>query len=97
MGRPYNPEGQCSVELKSYPQAHAFAGTSGSDNIVAFTTQRYHTQSLIVQGPGAGPEVTAPLESLPISSGLLPTSAATPEAFGNFVRATLSCLMVSAH
>ena len=54
-----NPEGQCSVELKSYPSSHAFAGTSGSDNIVAFTTQRYHTQSLIVQGPGAGTEVTA--------------------------------------
>ncbi|MEP6685166.1 MAG: bifunctional aspartate kinase/homoserine dehydrogenase I [Verrucomicrobiota bacterium] len=54
-----NPEGQCAVELKSYPRSHAFAGTSGSDNIVAFTTQRYHTQSLIVQGPGAGPEVTA--------------------------------------
>jgi bifunctional aspartokinase / homoserine dehydrogenase 1 len=54
-----NPEGQCSVELKSYPRSHAFAGTSGSDNIVAFTTQRYHTQSLIVQGPGAGPDVTA--------------------------------------
>ena len=54
-----NPEGQCSVELKSYPRSHAFAGTSGSDNIVAFKTQRYHTQSLIVQGPGAGPDVTA--------------------------------------
>ena len=54
-----HPVGQCSVELKSYPRSHAFAGTSGSDNIVAFTTQRYHTQSLIVQGPGAGPEVTA--------------------------------------
>lgn len=54
-----NPQGQCSVELKSYPRSHAFAGTSGSDNIVAFTTQRYHTQSLIVQGPGAGPDVTA--------------------------------------
>ena len=54
-----DPQGECSVELKSYPRAHAFAGTSGSDNIVAFETQRYHTQSLIVQGPGAGPEVTA--------------------------------------
>jgi aspartokinase/homoserine dehydrogenase 1 len=54
-----NPEGGCSVELKSYPRSHAFAGTSGSDNIVAFKTQRYHTQALIVQGPGAGPDVTA--------------------------------------
>ena len=54
-----DPNGRCSVGLKSYPRTHAFAGTSGSDNIVAFTTKRYHTQSLIVQGPGAGPEVTA--------------------------------------
>jgi bifunctional aspartokinase / homoserine dehydrogenase 1 len=54
-----DPRGECSVELRSYPRAHAFAGTSGSDNIVAFQTKRYHTQSLIVQGPGAGPDVTA--------------------------------------
>lgn len=54
-----DPKGGCSVELKSYPRSHAFAGTSGSDNIVAFKTKRYHTQSLIVQGPGAGPDVTA--------------------------------------
>lgn len=54
-----NPGGASTVELKSFPRAHAFAGTTGSDNIVAFKTQRYHTQSLIVQGPGAGPDVTA--------------------------------------
>ncbi|MGZ5023181.1 MAG: bifunctional aspartate kinase/homoserine dehydrogenase I, partial [Chthoniobacterales bacterium] len=54
-----DPNGSCSVGLKSFPRTHAFAGTSGSDNIVSFTTKRYHTQSLIVQGPGAGPEVTA--------------------------------------
>ena len=51
--------GHCSVGLQSYPRTHAFAGTTGSDNIVAFTTARYHTQALIVQGPGAGPDVTA--------------------------------------
>jgi aspartokinase/homoserine dehydrogenase 1 len=54
-----DPRGECSVELRSYPRSHAFAGTSGSDNIVAFQTKRYHARSLIVQGPGAGPEVTA--------------------------------------
>ena len=54
-----DPKEGCSVELKSYSRSHAFAGTSGSDNIVAFQTKRYHTQSLIVQGPGAGPDVTA--------------------------------------
>jgi len=47
------------VELKSYPASHPFARISGSDNIVAFKTSRYREQPLIVQGPGAGPEVTA--------------------------------------
>ena len=54
-----DPEGECAVELRTYPRAHVFAGTHGSDNIVAFQTKRYHERSLIVQGPGAGPEVTA--------------------------------------
>ncbi len=52
-------DGSCSVRLKSYPSDHPFAGISGSDNIVAFTTERYNTQPLVVRGPGAGPEVTA--------------------------------------
>jgi len=49
----------CRVELKSYPKEHPFARISGTDNIVAFTTDRYHEQPLVIQGPGAGPEVTA--------------------------------------
>jgi aspartokinase/homoserine dehydrogenase 1 len=40
-------------------QDHPFAQLSGSDNIIAFTTQRYSAQPLIVRGPGAGAEVTA--------------------------------------
>lgn len=52
-------EGRCRVELKEYPADHPFARISGSDNIVAFTTERYRTQPLVIQGPGAGPEVTA--------------------------------------
>jgi aspartokinase/homoserine dehydrogenase 1 len=54
-----NPDGPCRVELKRYPKTHAFARIQGSDNIIAFRTQRYSSQPLIVQGPGAGPEVTA--------------------------------------
>lgn len=50
---------KASVELKVYPQDHAFAALSGTDNIVAFTTHRYNVQPLIIRGPGAGPEVTA--------------------------------------
>ena len=47
------------VELRNYPASHPFAHISGSDNIVAFKTSRYQTNPLIVQGPGAGPDVTA--------------------------------------
>ncbi len=53
------PDGRTTVELKRYPKSHAFARITGSDNIIAFKTQRYNSQPLIVQGPGAGPEVTA--------------------------------------
>lgn len=52
-------EGQATVALRAYPRSHAFARLQGSDNIIAFTTDRYREQPLIVQGPGAGREVTA--------------------------------------
>ncbi|MCK5199554.1 MAG: bifunctional aspartate kinase/homoserine dehydrogenase I [Spirochaetales bacterium] len=52
-------DGKCEVLLKSYPKDHPFAGISGTDNIVAFTTARYDEQPLVVRGPGAGPHVTA--------------------------------------
>lgn len=57
---PGNPTGeQAAVALRGYDKDHAFAGLSGSDNILAFTTARYCDQPLIIRGPGAGPEVTA--------------------------------------
>jgi aspartokinase/homoserine dehydrogenase 1 len=51
--------GQCQVELASYPKNHPFSQSKGTDNVVAFTTERYYGQPLVIQGPGAGPEVTA--------------------------------------
>jgi len=36
-----------------------FAGLSGSDNQIAFTTERYRANPLVIQGPGAGLDVTA--------------------------------------
>lgn len=54
-----NPEGESSVSLQSIPNTHPFANLVGSDNIIAFTTERYLNNPLIVRGPGAGPEVTA--------------------------------------
>ncbi|KAL9933854.1 hypothetical protein V8E36_007512 [Tilletia maclaganii] len=47
------------ASLESYPFSHPFASAlSGSDNIVAFHTSRY-ANPLIVQGAGAGADVTA--------------------------------------
>lgn len=48
-----------AVRLQEYPAAHAFSNLRLTDNIVQFTTRRYCENPLIVQGPGAGPEVTA--------------------------------------
>ncbi len=52
-------DGACHVELTAYDENHPFAQSKGTDNVVAFTTDRYRTQPLVIQGPGAGPEVTA--------------------------------------
>lgn len=52
-------EGHASVGLVELPKDHAFANLRLTDNIVQFTTRRYCDNPLIVQGPGAGPEVTA--------------------------------------
>lgn len=48
-----------SAGLHEIPQNHPFASTKGSDNIIMFTTHRYSKTPLIVQGPGAGADVTA--------------------------------------
>src|SRR5690606_24968262 len=52
-------EGRASATLRAYPQDHPFARIQLTDNIVLFRTRRYHENPLIVQGPGAGPDVTA--------------------------------------
>jgi bifunctional aspartokinase / homoserine dehydrogenase 1 len=51
--------GACGVELRRYPASHPFGRLQGSDNIVSFRTSRYNAQPLVIQGPGAGAEVTA--------------------------------------
>ena len=43
--------GTGSVELRRYAKDHPFAQLQGSDNIIAFTTQRYASQPLIVRYP----------------------------------------------
>ncbi|MDE1894950.1 MAG: homoserine dehydrogenase [Pseudomonadota bacterium] len=51
--------GRASVRLAVLPAGHAFAHTRLTDNVVQFSTRRYCDNPLLVQGPGAGPEVTA--------------------------------------
>jgi aspartokinase/homoserine dehydrogenase 1 len=51
--------GEASVGLVELPSRHAFANIALTDNVVRFATRRYRDNPLIVQGPGAGPEVTA--------------------------------------
>ncbi|WP_369968922.1 bifunctional aspartate kinase/homoserine dehydrogenase I [Stenotrophomonas rhizophila] len=53
-----SPEG-AQVGLVELPAGHAFANLRLTDNVVQFTTRRYCDNPLVVQGPGAGPEVTA--------------------------------------
>jgi aspartokinase/homoserine dehydrogenase 1 len=52
-------DGSASVGLVELPRDHAFANIRLTDNVVQFSTRRYCDNPLVVQGPGAGPEVTA--------------------------------------
>jgi len=51
--------GRAKAGLQEFPRDHPAAATKGSDNIIAFTTARYSKTPLVVQGPGAGADVTA--------------------------------------
>ncbi|HEY0881476.1 MAG TPA: bifunctional aspartate kinase/homoserine dehydrogenase I, partial [Archangium sp.] len=51
--------GKATVGVSALPMDHAFAHIKLTDNVVQFVTARYDKNPLVVQGPGAGPEVTA--------------------------------------
>lgn len=52
-------EGGATVGVAELDAKHPFANIALTDNVVRFQTRRYCDNPLIVQGPGAGPEVTA--------------------------------------
>jgi len=52
-------EGRASVGVMALPPDHACCHTRLTDNLVQFRTRRYADNPLVVQGPGAGPDVTA--------------------------------------
>lgn len=51
--------GAARVGLVAVPATHPAAHLGAADNLFAFTTQRYAARPLVIQGAGAGPEVTA--------------------------------------
>ena len=52
-------EGRASVGLVSPEPGHASLHSRLTDNLIQFRTRRYASNPLVVQGPGAGPDVTA--------------------------------------
>ncbi|MEM9209024.1 MAG: bifunctional aspartate kinase/homoserine dehydrogenase I, partial [Pseudomonadota bacterium] len=52
-------DGKLSVGLQQVPADSALSQVQLTDNIVRFKSDRYALNRLVVQGPGAGPEVTA--------------------------------------
>jgi aspartokinase/homoserine dehydrogenase 1 len=52
-------DGRATVGLTEMEANHPFANIALTDNVVRFATARYCDNPLIVQGPGAGPAVTA--------------------------------------
>ncbi|HEY7292647.1 MAG TPA: bifunctional aspartate kinase/homoserine dehydrogenase I [Vicinamibacterales bacterium] len=48
-----------SASLVELPSDHSVALARGTDNVIAFYTNRYSRTPLVVQGPGAGADVTA--------------------------------------
>lgn len=52
-------DGSARVGVIGLPADHACRHTRLTDNLVQFRSERYSENALVVQGPGAGPQVTA--------------------------------------
>ena len=52
-------EGKAEIGLQEIMAGHPFADLQGSNNLVMFTTERYHEFPMMIKGYGAGAAVTA--------------------------------------
>ncbi len=50
---------KAKVGLEEVPSGSPLQGGSGTSNVIQFRTESYVDPPLLIQGPGAGPEVTA--------------------------------------
>ncbi|MDX2413117.1 MAG: bifunctional aspartate kinase/homoserine dehydrogenase I [Woeseiaceae bacterium] len=55
----FDAKGDAAVRLEAVDASHPFCNINLTDNVVQFETERYCDNPLVIQGPGAGPEVTA--------------------------------------
>ncbi|MBE2210685.1 MAG: homoserine dehydrogenase [Xanthomonadaceae bacterium] len=75
--------GEARVGLEALPADHPLAAGAGTDNRVAIWSDRYCDQPLVIQGPGAGAEVTA---AALIDDVLRISAATTSSAFDHVHR-----------
>jgi aspartokinase/homoserine dehydrogenase 1 len=59
VGALHAETGRATVGLVELERTHPFANINLTDNVVRYVTARYDKNPLVVQGPGAGPAVTA--------------------------------------
>ena len=59
VGALHAATGRATVGLVELERTHPFANINLTDNVVRYVTARYDRNPLVVQGPGAGPAVTA--------------------------------------
>ena len=59
VGALHADTGRATVGLVELERSHPFANINLTDNVVRYVTARYDKNPLVVQGPGAGPAVTA--------------------------------------
>ncbi|MDX1547017.1 MAG: ACT domain-containing protein, partial [Rhodothermales bacterium] len=52
-------DGRLSVGVRAIAAGSPFDALQGTDNVILIRSERYHETPLVVQGPGAGPDVTA--------------------------------------
>ncbi|MCD9027534.1 homoserine dehydrogenase [Luteimonas sp. BDR2-5] len=58
VGR-FDAQSGASVGLQALPPAHPLCAGGGTDNRVAIHSDRYRERPLVIQGPGAGADITA--------------------------------------
>ena len=52
-------EGKAAIKLERVTHESPFYGLASTDNMIVIHTERYRERPLVIQGPGAGADVTA--------------------------------------